>query len=164
MRTGSFLRLLESFSRARRDQAIQAAARLLFSLAGKMPDDFARSIEDIERDLIFWRGLEIIIDDCAGRRVIADRLALVEFLRVMQTQRGLRLIENHVCLSRLRVHLTKRRQVIEHPERTPMRRHHQIVIFDHKIVNRRDAADSTAAVANARRHRTKRTRRVSVPA
>ena len=53
----------------------------------------------------------------------------------MQTQRGLRLIENDVCLSRLRVHLTERRNVIEYPKGSPMSRHNEIVIFNDEIVN-----------------------------
>ncbi len=48
--------------------AVRPFRRLLaffFLLAGKMPDDFARSIENIERDFLFRRGLEIIINHCA---------------------------------------------------------------------------------------------------
>src|SRR4029077_17807408 len=64
--------------------AIGPLGRLLaffFLFAGKMPDHFARTIEVIERDLFFWRGLEIIINDCSRRRVITDWLSFVEFLR-----------------------------------------------------------------------------------
>src|SRR5947207_6750681 len=55
----------------------------LFFFAGKVPDHFARSIKDIERDFLFWCGLKIISDDCARRRVVTHWLAFIEFLRVM---------------------------------------------------------------------------------
>src|SRR4029453_7968275 len=50
-----------------------------FLFAGKMPNDFARSIENIERDVVFRCSFEIIIDDRARRWVIADRLGALEF-------------------------------------------------------------------------------------
>ena len=101
-----------------------------------MPDHFAGTVDDIERDLLFSHGLEIVIDDCPRRRVVAHWLAFVEFLRVMQTECGLRLIKNDVCRGGLRVELTERRQIVQHPERTPVRRDHEIVIFNDKIMNR----------------------------
>ena len=54
----------------------------------------------------------------------------------MQTECGLRLIKNDVCRAGLRVELTERRQIVQHPERTPVRRDHEIVIFNDKIMNR----------------------------
>src|SRR5215475_14720186 len=91
-----------------------------FFLAGKVPDDFARSIENIEPDLVFRRGLEIVINDRARWRVIADWLALVEFLRIMQTHCGLRLIKNQIAPARLCAELTQRRNVVQYAERTAM--------------------------------------------
>ena len=85
-----------------------------------MPDDFARTVQNIERDLVFRRSLEIIINDRAGRRIIADWLTPVEFLRIMQTHCGLRLIKNRISLVRLRADLAQRRHVVQHPERTAM--------------------------------------------
>src|SRR5947207_9744716 len=79
--------------------AIRPLRRLLvffLFLAGKMPHDISRRIEDIECNFLFRRGLEIVIDDRARRRVITDWLPFVEFLRVMQTHCGLRLIENNL--------------------------------------------------------------------
>ena len=47
---------------------------------------------------------------------ILDELAAIEFLRVMQSQGRLRCIENDVRRGGLRVDLTQRRHVIQHPE------------------------------------------------
>src|SRR4029453_12626578 len=101
-----------------------------------MPDDFARSIQNIERDLFLRRSLQIIIDDRARRRVIADWLALVEFLRIMQTPCGVGLIQGEICRRRVRKELAQRRDVVEYPERPAMSCHDEIVILYHEIVNR----------------------------
>ena len=53
----------------------------------------------------------------------------------MQTQRGLRLIETDVRLARLGTHLPERRQVVQQPKRASVCRDHQIIIFNHQIVN-----------------------------
>ena len=103
-----------------------------------MPNEFAGSVENIECHFIFGRGLEIIIDDRARRRVVADRLAFVELLRVMQAQRSFRLIKNRLRLGRLRCDLSQRRDVIEHPKRTAMGCNNEIVLLDHQIVDGRD--------------------------
>src|SRR4030095_16831823 len=107
-----------------------------FFSAGKMPDDFALSVQNIERDFVFWCSLEIIIDDRARRRVVADWLTLVEFLRIMQTHCVLLLIKNHVFLGRLLPELTQCCNVVQHPEGTAMGRHDQIVTLYDEIVNR----------------------------
>src|SRR5207237_5673264 len=86
-----------------------------FFFAGKMPDHFAGTVEDIERDLLFSHGLEIVIDDCPRRRVVAHWLAFVEFLRVMQTECGLRVIKSDVCRTGVSVGLTVRREVVMAP-------------------------------------------------
>ena len=101
-----------------------------------MPDEFARSIQNIERDFFFRSTLEIVIDNRARRRVIANWLALVEFLRIMQTHCVFRLIKNYILLGRLGAELTQRRNVVQHPERTAMGRHDEIVILYHQVVNR----------------------------
>src|SRR4029453_4127149 len=101
-----------------------------------MPDDFARSIQNIERDLFLRRSLQIIIDDRARRRVIADWLALVEFLRIIQNHWGLGLIKDEIFRRRLRNDLAQRRDVVEYPERPAMSCHDEIVILYHEIVNR----------------------------
>src|SRR5438094_896314 len=51
-----------------------------FLFAGKMPEEFSGRVQNIERDFLFWRSLQIIINDRARWRVIADWLALIEFL------------------------------------------------------------------------------------
>ena len=102
-----------------------------------MADNFSLCIENIERHFIFRRGLEIIIDHRTGGRVVADWLASVEFLRIMQTQRGFRLVKNKIRARRLRAQLPKRREIVQHPKRSAMRRHDQIVVLDYQIMNRR---------------------------
>src|SRR5882757_821312 len=109
---------------------------LFFLFAGKVPDDFARSIQNVERDLVFGRSLEIVINNRARRRIIADWLTPVEFFRIMQTHSGLRLIKNRISLERLRAELAQRRDVVQHPERTAMSCYDQIVVLYNQIVNR----------------------------
>ncbi len=101
-----------------------------------MPEHFAGTVEDIERDLLLWDGLEIVIDDCPRRRVVAHWLALVEFLRVMQAECGLRLIKNDVCSAGLRFELTERRQIVQDPERATMCRNDKVVVFYNEIMDR----------------------------
>src|SRR5207237_518396 len=84
-----------------------------FLFAGEMPDEFARSIQNIERDFFFRSTLEIVIDNRARRRVITNWLALVEFLRIMQTHCVFRLIKNYIHLGRLGAELTQRFEVVE---------------------------------------------------
>ena len=55
----------------------------------------------------------------------------------MEAVCSLRLIKRHVGLRELRIHLTQRRQVIEHPEGATMRRDHEIIIFHDQVVDRR---------------------------
>ena len=102
-----------------------------------MPDDFSLSVENIERDFIFRRSLEIVINHRARRRVVTHRLAFVEFLRVMQAQCGLRLVKNEIRVRGLRAQLPKRRDIIQHPKRAAMRRHHQVIVFHEQVMNRR---------------------------
>ena len=103
-----------------------------------MPDEFSLAVENIERDFVFRRALQIIIDDCSGRRIFADGLPLIELSRIIQAKRSLRLIKNRVRLSGLRVELAQGRNVIENPERASVRRDDEIVIFYKEIVNRRN--------------------------
>ena len=111
---------------------------LLFILAGKMAHQFPLCVEDIENDFILRGDLQVIIDDRSGRRILADGLSLIDLGRVMQTQRGLRLIEQRIHLRGLRIHLTQRRDVIQDPERAAMGGDHDIVIFHDQIMDRRD--------------------------
>ena len=53
----------------------------------------------------------------------------------MQAQGHLRLIENYIRLRRLRLELTQRCDVVEHPKRAAMSGNNQIVIFHYEVVN-----------------------------
>ena len=61
-----------------------------------MPNEFALAIEDIERHFILCGCLEIVVDHRAGGRVVADGLAAIKLLRVVKTERHLRLIKDCV--------------------------------------------------------------------
>src|SRR5207237_9343288 len=103
-----------------------------FLFASEMPDEFDRSIQNIERDFFFRSTPVIVIDNRARWPVIANWLALVEFLRIMQTHCVFRLIKNYILLGRLSAELTQRRNVVQHPKRTAVRRPAQIVILSHQ--------------------------------
>ena len=109
----------------------------LFLLTGKMPNDFALRIQNVESDFVFGRTLEIVINHGAGWRILAHGLAAIEFLRVMQTQGGLRLIQNHLRGSGLRAGLANGGEVVQHPEGAAMRGHHEVIVLDHEVVDGR---------------------------
>ena len=102
-----------------------------------MADDFPLRVQDVHGHFVFRRGLQIIIDHRARGWVVADRLSLVELFRIMQAQRGLGLIQNEIAVPGLGVHLPQRCDVIKHPKRSAVRCDDEIVIFHHKVVNRR---------------------------
>src|SRR5205085_11140640 len=89
----------------------------LLLLTGEMPNDFALSVHNIECYLIVRFGFEVVIDERAGRWIIAHRLAAIEFGWVMQSQRSLWLIQKRICDRRRRIDLTQRGDVIQHPKR-----------------------------------------------
>ena len=102
-----------------------------------MPNDFSLGVQNIERYLVSGLGLEVIIDHCAGRRIIADWLVPIEFSWVMQSQRSLGLIQKRIADRGLRIDLTQRRHIIQHPKGTSMGSGNQIVILNHQVMNRR---------------------------
>src|SRR5438067_2092945 len=75
---------------------------LFLFLARKMPDHLSLGVEDIEDYFILRGGFQVVIDDSASGRVVADGLSFIDVGRVMQAQRGLRLVKQRVHLRRLR--------------------------------------------------------------
>ena len=102
-----------------------------------MAQDFSLGVENIESYFILWCTLKIVIDHRARGWVVTGGLAFVEFLRVMQSHRRLRLVEQRVGRRALGVELPQWCQVIQHPKRAAMRGRDEIVIFDYQVMNGR---------------------------
>ncbi len=108
----------------------------------------------------FGAVLKVVVNDRARRRIGSGRLMRVDLLGIMETDRGLRLVQIHVGLRDLIVDLAQRRQVVEHPEGAAVGRHNKVVILHHQVVNRRDRQIQLQRLPMRRRHRTTRKHRV----
>ena len=96
-----------------------------------MANQLALRVENIERDFVFRRALEIIIDHGTSRGIVADRLTFIELCRIMEAKRDLRLIQQKIGLGGIGAHLPQRRQVIQHPKGTSMSGDDEVIIFHH---------------------------------
>src|SRR6476646_6567900 len=101
-----------------------------------MPYKFALVVENIECHFVLRRALEVIINHRARGRIFADWLTLIKLSRIIEKQRGLRLIENEITVRHLQVYLAQWRKIIEHPERATVGRGYQIIVLHDEIVNR----------------------------
>jgi len=102
-----------------------------------MAHEFSLGVENIESHFILRCALKIIIDHCAHGWVVTGRLAFVDFFRVMQSHRRLRLVKQHVGRRALGGELAQGRQIIQDPEGAAMCGRDEIVILDYQIVNGR---------------------------
>ena len=94
-RNGSFLRFAGIvFTRSTRSGHSGGCSSSFFSLLERWRTTLPCASRISSVTSSFGAALQIIIDHRAGGWVVADRLALVEFLRIMQTQRSLRLIKD----------------------------------------------------------------------
>ncbi len=83
---------------------------------------------------------EVVVDDRAVRRILARRFLLrhrrIGVVVPANTVGGGRLKEMGARCGHLRARLPKRRHVIEYPEGTSVRSHHQVVLVYHQIPDR----------------------------
>ena len=130
-------------------------------LAGEMAHHAALGIENVDADRVGGQRRQIVVDENAGRRVLAHGRVRVNLVGIVEPITGLRLIE--VCRRRRRCgrDLPQWSNVVENPECAAMGSDHEVVALDHQVVNRRarqagvNAPPGLAAIARHEDERSK---------
>src|SRR5208283_3026160 len=94
---------------------------LLFLLAGVSANYFPRSIQNLQFDRGLRLFLQVVINDSTAQRILSDRIApAAEAIRA-GANRGSRSKKMRIARKNRSIHLTKRADVIQDPERAAMR-------------------------------------------
>ncbi len=101
-----------------------------------MPDRGAAGVQDIDGQLALGRGLQHIVDQGAGRRILADGPAGIDGVRIVQPKGRLRRVEHHRIAGGRRPYLAQGIDVVEDPEGPAVGGGDQVVALDHQVVHR----------------------------
>src|ERR1700722_19016065 len=115
---------------------VGAGVSFLF-FAGEGADDFAVGVEEFEFGGIFGGFFQVVIKDCAGRRIFADGIAARIYVAFARAHGGVGSEEMRVFGGDRRAGLAEGAEVVENPERSAVRCDGESVIVNDHVVNRR---------------------------
>src|SRR5262245_14051259 len=132
--------LLKDEQLASRDSEIEQLRLSLFCfpfLTGKRADNFALPIENLKPRRLFRRFLQVVVQDRAVRRVLADGITTRIEMTHPRPPRCARNEEMRVSGCDRNSGLPQRANIIEHPERAPVRGDGEVIIMNNHVMDRR---------------------------